>query len=153
MSKLERIREIVTGPLDPEYVRLRTDAGWEMVAVEWQHLSEGGGPESGESVEEATDGPRAEDDRVQPVEDPYEMNVLPLILELMVQDRSLSEVAEILNQQGFRTRDGSKWTAVTVYNMLPRLIEVSPDILTTETWMERRKRDCHGGELGTLADR
>jgi hypothetical protein len=73
------------------------------------------------------------------------MNVLALILELIVQDRSLSNVAETLNQQGFRTRDGSKWTVVTVYNMLPRLIEVSPDILTTEAWMERRKRVAAAG--------
>ena len=68
------------------------------------------------------------------------MNALMLILELIVQDRSLSNMAETLNQGGFRTRDGSKWSMVTVYKMLPRLIEVSPRIFTTEAWIERRKR-------------
>ncbi|MGD0221865.1 MAG: recombinase family protein [Terriglobia bacterium] len=145
MSKLKRIREIVMGPLDPEYVRLRTDAGWEVVAVEWQHLAEGLGPESGKGGEDVPKGSRVPNDRAHPQENPSEMNVLALILELIVQDRSLSNVAETLNQQGFRTRDGSKWTVVTVYNMLPRLIEVSPDILTTEAWMERRKRVAAAG--------
>jgi hypothetical protein len=123
-----------------------------MVAVEWQHLAEGADLESGRDRENASDGFREGSDCTHPEEDPCEMNVLALILELMVQDCSLPKVAEALNQQGFRTRDGSRWTAVTVYNMLPRLIEVSPEFLTTEAWMERRKRDSHGGVVGAPAE-
>ena len=145
MSKLERIREIVTGPLDPEYVRQRTDAGWEVVAVEWQHLAEGVGAESGVRGEDVPKGSRLANDCSLPEENPSDMNVLSLILELIVQDRSLSNVAETLNQQGFRTRDGSKWTGVAVYNMLPLLIEVSPHIFATEAWLERRKRVATAG--------
>ena len=78
-------------------------------------------------------------------ESPEEMNALTLILELIVQDRSLSSMADTLNNQGFRTRDGSKWTVVTVYNMLPRLIEVSPRIFTKDSWIERRKQILVGG--------
>jgi hypothetical protein len=73
-------------------------------------------------------------------ENPSEMDALTLILELIVQDRSLSHMAETLNQKGFRTREGSKWTVVSVYNMLPRLIEVSPRLFTTEAWIERRRQ-------------
>jgi hypothetical protein len=140
MAKVERIREIVTGPLDTEYVRKRTDAGWELVAMEWQRQTEGVKPDLSRSGEDVPYGSRVANDCVHLEENLSEMNALALILELIVQDRSLSNMAETLNRQGFRTRDGSKWTVVTVYNMLPRLIEVSPRILTTEAWIERRKQ-------------
>jgi hypothetical protein len=140
MSRVERIREIVTGPLDLEYVRQRTDAGWEPVAVEWQRPAEGLQPEPSRSGEDVPYGARVANDWAHLDENPSEMKALTLILELIVQDRSLSNMAETLNQQGFRTRDGSKWTVVTVYNVLPRLIEVSPRIFATEAWIERRKQ-------------
>jgi hypothetical protein len=140
MPKIERIREMMTGPMDPEYVRRRTDAGWELVAVEWQRQVEGVEPKRGRSGEDVPYGSRVASDCARLDENPPEMRALMLILELIVQDRSLSNMAETLNQQGFRTRDGSKWTVVTVYNMLPRLIEVSPRIFATEAWVERRKQ-------------
>jgi len=140
MSKVERIREIVTGPLDPEHVKQRADAGWDLVAVEWQRRGEGLEPERSRSGENFPYGSQVADDCAHLEENQSEMNALTLILELIVQDRSLSNMAEALNQRGFRTRDGSKWTVVTVYKMLPRLIEVSPRILTAEAWIERRKQ-------------
>jgi hypothetical protein len=140
MSKVERIREMVTGPLDPEYVRKRTEAGWELVAMEWQRQAEGVEPERSRSGEEVPYGSRVANDCAHLDENPSEMDALTLILELIVQDRSLSNMAETLNQRGFRTRDGSKWSMVTVYKMLPRLIEASPRIFATEAWIERRKR-------------
>ena len=140
MSKVERIREIVTGPLDPEHVKQRTDAGWELVAVEWQRRGEGLEPERSRGGEEVPYGSQVANDCAHLEENTSEMNALTLILEMIVQDRSLSNMAEALNQRGFRTRDGSKWTVVTVYNMLPRLIEVSTRILTAEAWIERRKQ-------------
>jgi hypothetical protein len=140
MAKVERIREMVTGPLDPEYVKQRADAGWELVAVEWQRQGEGVEPERSRRGEDVPYGSRVANDCAHLEENRSEMEALTLILELIVQDRSLSNMAEALNQGGFRTRDGSKWSVVTVYNMLPRLIEVSPRILTTEAWIERRKR-------------
>ena len=140
MAKMERIRENVTGPLDPEYVRRRADAGWELAAVEWQRQAEELEPEPGGSGEDVPFGSRVAHDCAHLEENPSEMNALMLILELIVQDRSLSNMAETLNQGGFRTRDGSKWSVVSVYKMLPRLIEVSPRIFTTEAWIERRKR-------------
>jgi len=140
MPKVERMREIVTGPLDPEYLRKRTGAGWEVVAVEWQRQAEGAEPEPRRSGDDIPYGSRVANDCEHLEENPSELDALMLILELIVQDRSLSNMAETLNQGGFRTRDGSKWSTVTVYKMLPRLIEVSPRIFTSEAWMERRKR-------------
>src|SRR5208283_6200690 len=111
-----------------------------LVAMEWQRPAEGAEPEPSRSGEAVPFGSRVADDWAHLDENPSEMNALMLILELIVQDRSLSNMAETLNQQGFRTRDGTKWTVVTVYKMLPRLIEVSPRILTAEAWIERRKQ-------------
>jgi hypothetical protein len=139
MAKMERIREMVTGPLDPEYMKQRTDAGWELVALEWQRPA-GGEQELRRGGEEVPYGSRVAKDCTRLDENPSEMEALSLILELIVQDRSLTNMAETLNQRGFRTRDGSNWTVVSVYNMLPRLIEVSPRIFTTDAWIERRKR-------------
>lgn len=140
MAKVERIRERVTGTLNPEYVKQRTDAGWELVAVEWQRPAEGTEQERARSGGEVPYGSRVAEDCTGLEESPVEMNALALILELIVQDRSLSHMAEILNERGFRTREGSKWTVVAVYNLLPRLIEVSPRIFTSQAWMERRKQ-------------
>jgi hypothetical protein len=137
---MERIREMVTGPLDPEYLRQRAGAGWQLVALEWQRPAEGGAPESGRSGEDIPYGARVARDFTHLEEEPSETDALTLILELIVQDRSLSNMAETLNLRGFRTREGSKWSVVSVYNILPRLIEVSPRILTTDAWIERRKR-------------
>jgi len=138
MARMERIRETITGSLDAEYVQRRKDAGWELVAVEWQRPAEGA--ETTGAGQAVPYGSRVARDYTRLEDSPAEMDALTLILELIVQDRSLSNMAETLNQRGFRTREGAEWTVVNVYNLLPRLIEVSPRILTSEAWMERRKQ-------------
>jgi hypothetical protein len=98
MSKVECTREMVTGPLDPEYVKRRTDAGWELVAVEWERPGEGIEPEGGRRGEDVPFGSQVASDCAHLEENPPEMNALTLILELIVQDRSLANMAEALNQ-------------------------------------------------------
>ena len=51
-------------------------------------------------------------------EDPDEKAILRT-LELIVQDHPVSAVATELNKGGLRTRSGSYWTPVSVFNMLP----------------------------------
>ena len=76
---------------------------------------------------------------VPPVhEDPEEKEVLTLMLEMIVEDKPLSEVAAGLNRQGLQTRFGTAWSQINVFYMLPRLIEVAPQIFSSETWRERR---------------
>jgi hypothetical protein len=48
-------------------------------------------------------------------------------------------VADGLNGQGLRTRTGAAWTQVAVFNMLPRLIQVAPQIFASAEWEDRRK--------------
>jgi len=62
------------------------------------------------------------------------------MMELMVQDFPISSVASDLNEKGFRTRNGKRWSPVTVFNMLPRLIEVGPRLFSTDDWETRRQK-------------
>ena len=71
---------------------------------------------------------------------PQERNVLVQMMELIVQDYSITLVAAELNKRGLRTRTGSLWTPVSVFNMLPRLIEVGPHIFSSDDWEQRRER-------------
>ena len=73
-------------------------------------------------------------------DNPQEREILFQIMELTIQDGPYSGIAEELNRRGFRTRDGSRWTPVSVFQMLPRLIEAGPGILMSEEWRQRRQR-------------
>ena len=145
MAKLERIRESLEGSLDPEYLKQREKAGWRLVGVEWEREAEV--PEQAEA--EAKPGSRVEDppygvrvggDCEHLEENPDEMQFLLSMMELIIQDISLTKVAEELTRKGYRTRKGGEWGPVAVFNMLPRLIELTPRIFATQEWVERRKR-------------
>jgi hypothetical protein len=145
MAKLERIRESVEGSLDPEYLKQRETAGWRLVGVEWEREAEipsqgesEGGP--GSRVEDPPYGVRVGGDGEHLEENPDEMQFLLSMMELIIQDISLTKVAEELTRKGYRTRKGAEWGPVAVFNMLPRLIELTPRIFATQEWVERRKR-------------
>jgi hypothetical protein len=140
MSRIERIREVVTGPVDVEQWKQKTDAGWQLVALEWRREIEGEEPEQTVIMEEVPYGLRVASDCARLEEDPDERNVLVQMMELIVQDHSVSEVAGELNRRGLHTRRGSPWSPVHVFNMLPRLIEVGPKIFSSDQWEERRER-------------
>jgi hypothetical protein len=153
MSKFERMREPCNGSLDPGYVRERQQAGWRLVGVEWEREA----PESATRPPEASEAPQLavalpvstaqdtpygshiipENGRLE--EDPDEMQFLFSVMELIIQDISIVKVAEELNQRGFRTRNGNEWGPVAIFNLLPRLIELTPRIFRSEEWVERRK--------------
>jgi len=140
MAKLERIREPLEGNLDPEYLKQRQQAGWRMVGIEWERKMEGDTDEVRRAVEESPFGTRVSGDCEHLEENPNEMQFLFSMMELIIQDISLTKVAEELNKKGFRTRKGTEWGPVAVFNMLPRLIELTPRIFATQEWVERRKQ-------------
>lgn len=140
MARIERIREVVTGTVDPEQWKQKTDAGWKLVALEWRREIEGEEPERAIIMEEVPYGLRVASDCNRLEEDPDERNVLVQMMELIVQDNSVSQVAVELSRRGLRTRDGRPWSPVHVFNMLPRLIEVGPKIFSADEWEERRER-------------
>jgi hypothetical protein len=139
MAKLERIREVLSKPLEPEYVKQRAEAGWKLVAVEWEHEVETDEKEPRRLIEDVPYGLRVGDDGSHLVENPAETQVLIRMLDCIVQDYPFSKVADELDRSGLRTRNGSKWEAVSVFNMLPRLIQVGPRIFSSEEWQARRK--------------
>jgi hypothetical protein len=140
----ERIREAVKSPIDADYIARRQQEGWRLVAVEWEVEWERG-PETPERqaealLEETPFGARVAADAERLEESPSEMESLLFMMELIIQDISLTKVAEELNRKGFRTRSGTEWGPVAVFNMLPRLIELTPRIFSRAEWIERRKR-------------
>lgn len=139
MAKVERIREVVTGSVDLEYMRQKTEAGWKLVALEWRREIEG--EDAGQViVEEIPYGLHVASDCSRLEEDPQERGVLMQMLELIVQDYSITRAATELNKRGLRTREGGYWTPVSLFNMLPRLIEVGPRIFSSDEWETRRDR-------------
>jgi hypothetical protein len=140
MPRVERIRESVTGPVDAEHIRQKAEAGWRLVALEWQRETQGEDGESETLIQEVPYGLRVAHDCLHLVEDPDEKSALVMMMELIVRDDPFSQVATELNERGFRTRNGSAWTPVSVFNMLPRLIEVGPRIFSSEEWEARKDR-------------
>jgi len=120
-------------------MRQKTEAGWKLVALEWRREIEGA-EEQPVVVEEVPYGLRVAADCSRLEEDPREKDVLVQMMELIVQDYSVSLVAVELNKRSVRTREGAPWTPVSVFNMLPRLIEVGPNIFSSDDWEERRQR-------------
>ncbi len=78
-------------------------------------------------------------DTEQLVDDPDEREILFQLMELMVEEGSYARIADEINRRGFRTRDGSRWTPVSVFEMLPRLIEVGPHVFRSAEWEKRRR--------------
>ena len=135
MAKHERVRDFMTGPPSQEYFREKAADGWKLVAVEWER----GAALKSPPHEDIPFGLRVASDCQRLEEDPDESQVLILMMETIVQDGPLSEAARIINDRGYRTRDGERWTPKALFYLLPRLIEVGPRLCTSEEWVERRK--------------
>jgi hypothetical protein len=135
MPKHERVRDFMTSPPSAEYFREKAGEGWKLVAVEWER----GAQPSSVPEEGIPFGLRVASDCRRLEENPDEMQVLTMMLEVIVQDGPLSRAAQVINERGFTTRDGEKWTSTALFYLLPRLIEVGPRLCTSEEWVERRK--------------
>jgi hypothetical protein len=140
MAKIERIREVVTGSVDLDYLRQKTEAGWKLAALEWRREIAGDDTQEAVLVEEIPYGLRVASDCSRFEEDPQERLVLVQMMELIVQDYSITLVATELNKRALLTRSGSPWSPVSVFKMLPRLIEVGPNIFSSDDWEARRAR-------------
>ena len=142
MAKLERVREPVQGALDPEYLKQREQAGWRLVGVEWERENRASAVvgQVDPRLADTPYGVRVGGDCDHLEENPDEMQFLLSMMELIIQDISITKVAEELTRKGYRTRNGTEWGPVAVFNMLPRLIELTPRIFASQEWVERRKR-------------
>ena len=140
MAKIERVRQDVSASFGPDDLRRQSEQGWKLVAVEWERELPEEAIEPGVPGEVPFGLQVAEDPPPRLEENPSEREVLFLMMELTIQDGPYSVIADELNRRGYRTRVGMKWTPVSVFQMLPRLIEVGPKIFATEEWQQRRQK-------------
>lgn len=137
MARNEYLREIVKGELDATHIHEMVENGWKPRAVEWEREVTAAG-DTAPRVEDVPYGLQIAPDCGHLEENPDEMRILFSMMELVVQDRSLSRMAEELNRRGYATRDGKPWTELSVYNIFPRLVDVTPRIFQSENWKSRR---------------
>jgi hypothetical protein len=132
---------MITQPLLEEIVRQRTAAGWHLVSLEWRReLPEAEAPTDGAFPEDIPYGLRISEDCKRLEIDPNENQAMLQMMEMLVQDFPFSAIVSDLNEKGFRTRDGRRWSPVAIFNMIPRLIEVGPRLFSTEEWEVRRQK-------------
>lgn len=135
MPKMQRLRQPISGPLKTEDIQSMREQGWTLVAMEWERAV----------TEEAAEQAAAEVPFGLEVargalhENSAEAETMVDMLELMIDEGPYWRIAEELNRRGRRTRRGTKWGPVSVFEMLPRLIEVAPRIFSSAVWQERRR--------------
>ncbi len=137
--KKERSREVFDEVPSPEYWSSKAKEGWKLVAAEWERDAEAPVPNP-VWVEEVPYGMKVGDDDLHLVENPSEKEALIVMLETIVADKPLSEVAQWVNNRGFRTRSGAKWSQLEIFKLLPRLVEVASRVYPTQDWSERREK-------------
>lgn len=141
MANVERIRQVLSSPFGADDLKTQTEQGWRIVAIEWEReLPEIAAEPVTASAEEPPFGLQVSDETNQLEVNPTEREALFTMMELTVQEGPYSRIAEELNRRGFRTRQGRRWSPVSVFQMLPRLIEVGPRIFSTDEWQERRRK-------------
>lgn len=64
------------------------------------------------------------------VENPEEMQVIELIRRHHKSGKSLQQIANWLNQQGYRTKRGQEWKRISVKRVLDRLYGKTPKVST-----------------------
>lgn len=138
MASVVREHETLSQPISPEHVARREARGWKAVAVTWERPAQD--DETEPDTEPVPYGFRVSTDCRHLERDEEERQAMTTMLELIVADRPFSEIARELNVRGFRTRKGARWNQTAVFQMLPRLIEVAPEIYGTPEWLATKER-------------
>lgn len=132
MPHFERVRDVISGPFAPSIIDQRQASGWQLLSIEWRReLPASEAPSPGAYPDDIPYGLRISDDCSRLEVDPTENQVLQHMMDLLAQDFPYSSIVSDLNEKGLRTRDGSLWTRVAVFNMMPRLIEIGPRLFST----------------------
>lgn len=138
VARKERLRETPEGTPVAEYLKQRAEAGWRLVAVEWEREAEN--ETSSTWTEDIPYGLQVSPDCCRLVQNPTETEIIVAALDMIVEDCPLSRVAVELNRRGYRTRAGDPWTPAVLFDLLPRMIQVSPRLLASDEWLTRRQR-------------
>ncbi len=140
MEKYERVREPAPEALTAEYLRDRKQAGWRLVAVEWERPMDAETP----NRVEVPYGWKVADDQRHLEENEEEQRALLAMMDMIVGDMPLTAVTAELNRQGFHLRNGHPWTASAVFDLLPRLVESGPRMFLSEAWATRPRAVASG---------
>lgn len=133
--------EPVLGPPDAREVERRSTEGWRIVGVTWERRTEGPAWQDELALSgEIPFGLTVAGDCSGLAEEANEKSALLLMLSLIVQEAKLDRIAIELNRRGHRTRSGAPWNAASVFDMLPRLIEVGAHVFPTEEWALHRRQ-------------
>ena len=145
-QRMQRFDHLFSPPFTLEEIQRLLAEGWRPVSILWEapeHLvaAEGEAQPSGleSSIAAVPFGLQIAENCQQLEVNPAEAEVLFLMMEMTSTDARDAEIAQELNRRGFRTREGWPWTSVSVFRILPRLIEAGPGILGSEQWRLRHK--------------
>jgi len=141
MKKTERVRQVVSGAPTEADLKQQAEKGWKLVAVEWEREVEASDSQLPGDI---PFGLRIAPDSQRLEEDPLEREILVKLMELLVQEGSYARVASEINMRGYRTRQGSAWTPISVFEMLPRLIEVGPYLFRSSEWEKHKPQAVAG---------
>lgn len=136
MPRKDRVRETTSTPPAAELIAQRAAQGWRLSAVEWERDI----PDGETVLQDPPFGLRVAPDAWHLEDDPQERAVLMAALANVVQDRRPAQIAEDLNRLGYKTRRGTPWTAVSVFELLPRMIEAGSRIFSTNEWDRVRRQ-------------
>jgi len=136
---MERVRESVAGLPKPEYFDGKKREGWTLVGLEWERESQQE-PAPPSRVHDVPYGFRIAPDCCHLEENEEESRALTAMLEVIVRDRPLSQVAEELNRRGFRNRQNAQWSPIDIFNLLPRMVERGPAIFSSPEWLAMKQR-------------
>ncbi|MBV9404572.1 MAG: recombinase family protein [Acidobacteriaceae bacterium] len=138
---MQRSRDLISGQLTLDYFMRKAAEGWTVAAVEWVREVEDSVPAEPISISFTEDlpyGMQLSGDGLHLEANPLERTVLLLILDKIVQEKRITQIATELNEAGFRTRHATPWTPSSVFELLPRLIEAGPALLKSSEWQEVR---------------
>ncbi len=138
MASKERVRETVDELPTQQYLHERVESGWRLVALEWERDAEADA--SARWTEEIPYGLQVSPDCSRLVQNPAEIEIIVLALDMIVDDCPLSRVAQELNRLGHQTRKGTPWTPSALFDLLPRMIQIGPKLFVSEEWTARRQR-------------
>jgi hypothetical protein len=141
---IQRSRDLVPGQLTLDYFVRKAAEGWTLAAIEWvrevEDTAHAEPQQVSVNIEEIPYGMRLSADGLHLEANPIERTVLMLILDKIVREQRITQIAADLNSDGIRTRRGGQWTPTDVFDLLPRLIEAGPNLLKSADWRELRDR-------------
>jgi hypothetical protein len=137
VKEIERLRERMNVLPTTEQVEKRRVEGWRLAVIEWERET---GREAPQGRRPIPYGLRISPDCQHLEIDSGEREVVATIIAMIAGDHPLSRIASELNRRGFRTRTGAEWTQLQIFQMLPRIIELGPEILSGQEWSESKRR-------------